>query len=119
MPGGVEFADFAQRFTWPLTGRISGPTTDSVAISLRENPLEPKEKLFRAKIGDKGEIIANVQRQQGDRGFEKGTLTLQFKDQKIEVIFEDAQESVTPGQSAVLYDNNALLGGGIIKQAIR
>jgi tRNA-specific 2-thiouridylase len=38
---------------------------------------------------------------------------------KIEVMFEDAQESVTPGQSAVLYDNNALLGGGMIKQAIR
>ncbi|MBJ6107432.1 TlpA family protein disulfide reductase [Hymenobacter sp. BT523] len=43
-----------------LTGRISGPTTDSVAISLRENPLDPKEKLFRAKIGDKGEFRLTV-----------------------------------------------------------
>ncbi|UOQ98195.1 TlpA family protein disulfide reductase [Hymenobacter sp. 5317J-9] len=43
-----------------LTGRISSPTTDSVAISLRENPLDPKEKLFRAKIGDKGEFRLTV-----------------------------------------------------------
>ncbi|MBF9223715.1 TlpA family protein disulfide reductase [Hymenobacter ruricola] len=42
--------------TATLTGRISGPTTDSVSISLRENPLDPKDKLFRAKIGDKGEF---------------------------------------------------------------
>jgi thiol-disulfide isomerase/thioredoxin len=42
--------------TATLTGRISGPTTDSVAVSLRENPLDPKEKLFRAKVGDKGEF---------------------------------------------------------------
>jgi tRNA-uridine 2-sulfurtransferase len=38
---------------------------------------------------------------------------------KIEVMFDDAQESITPGQSAVLYDNNALLGGGVISRAIR
>ncbi|MDO7850748.1 TlpA family protein disulfide reductase [Hymenobacter convexus] len=46
--------------TATLTGRISGPTTDSVAISLRENPLEPREKLFRTKIGDKGEFKLTV-----------------------------------------------------------
>jgi thiol-disulfide isomerase/thioredoxin len=39
-----------------LTGRITGPTTDSVAVSVRENPLDPKEKLFRARLNDKGEF---------------------------------------------------------------
>ena len=39
-----------------LTGRVSGRTTDSVAVSLRENPLDPKEKLFRAPVGEKGEF---------------------------------------------------------------
>ena len=39
-----------------LTGRVNGPTTDSVAISLRENPLEPKEKTFRAALNEKGEF---------------------------------------------------------------
>ncbi|MFD2719403.1 TlpA family protein disulfide reductase [Hymenobacter monticola] len=46
--------------TATLTGRISSPTTDSVAVSLRENPLDPKEKLFRAKIGDKGEFKLTI-----------------------------------------------------------
>lgn len=34
----------------------------------------------------------------------------------LEVIFSQPQEAVTPGQSAVLYDKEILLGGGIIKQ---
>ena len=39
-----------------LTGRVSGVTTDSVAVSLRENPLDPKEKLFRVPLSDKGDF---------------------------------------------------------------
>ena len=39
-----------------LTGRVSGPTTDSVAVSLRENPLDPVEKLFRIRLSEKGEF---------------------------------------------------------------
>ena len=39
-----------------LSGRVSGPTTDSVAVSVRENPLDPKEKLFRVPLNDKGEF---------------------------------------------------------------
>jgi peroxiredoxin len=39
-----------------LTGHVSGSTTDSVAVSLRENPLDPKEKLFRARVSDKGDF---------------------------------------------------------------
>ena len=46
--------------TATLTGRVSGPTTDSVAISLRENPLDPKEKLFRVPLNDKGDFKVMV-----------------------------------------------------------
>ncbi|HEX8504775.1 MAG TPA: TlpA disulfide reductase family protein [Hymenobacter sp.] len=42
--------------TATLTGRVAGPTTDSIAVSVRENPLDPKEKLFRARLNDKGEF---------------------------------------------------------------
>jgi tRNA-specific 2-thiouridylase len=37
----------------------------------------------------------------------------------IRVMFKKAQESVTPGQSAVLYDRDVLLGGGIIERVLR
>ncbi|WP_375416879.1 TlpA family protein disulfide reductase [uncultured Hymenobacter sp.] len=39
-----------------LTGKISGPTLDSVAVSVRENPLDPREKITYARLNDKGEF---------------------------------------------------------------
>src|SRR5581483_10625044 len=35
----------------------------------------------------------------------------------FQLTFDDAQWAVTPGQSAVLYDGDVCLGGGIIEQA--
>jgi len=35
------------------------------------------------------------------------------------VLFDEPQMSVTPGQSAVFYGEDVVLGGGIIEQAIR
>ena len=32
----------------------------------------------------------------------------------IEVLFENMQKSIAPGQSVVLYDGDIVLGGGII-----
>jgi tRNA-uridine 2-sulfurtransferase len=45
--------------------------------------------------------------------------TVAVQGTKLKVVFENVQESVTPGQSAVLYDRNVLLGGGIIERVIR
>ncbi|OON71052.1 TlpA family protein disulfide reductase [Hymenobacter sp. CRA2] len=39
-----------------LTGKISGKTADSVAVSVREHPLDPKEQLTYAAVNDKGEF---------------------------------------------------------------
>lgn len=36
----------------------------------------------------------------------------------IEIIFDEYQKSIAIGQSAVLYDNDVLIGGGIIESAI-
>ena len=34
----------------------------------------------------------------------------------IELVFKDKQRAVTPGQSAVLYDGDECIGGGIIEK---
>jgi tRNA-specific 2-thiouridylase len=40
-------------------------------------------------------------------------------DEQIKVIFDAAEKAVTPGQSAVFYDGEVCLGGGIINQVIK
>ena len=37
---------------------------------------------------------------------------------ELEVIFDDPQEAVTPGQSVVLYKDRRIIGGGIIKRVL-
>ncbi len=37
---------------------------------------------------------------------------------QIEVLFDEAQDAITPGQGAVIYDNGRILGGGWIDQVI-
>ncbi|SNC76915.1 Peroxiredoxin [Hymenobacter gelipurpurascens] len=39
-----------------LTGKVSGRTADTVAVSIRENPLDPKEQITYARLDDKGEF---------------------------------------------------------------
>ena len=38
-----------------------------------------------------------------------------ISENKIEVVFEDMQKSIAPGQSVVLYDGDVVLGGGVIE----
>ncbi|WP_035565111.1 TlpA family protein disulfide reductase [Hymenobacter sp. IS2118] len=42
--------------TATLSGRVSGSTTDSVGVSLRENPLDPTERVIRVALGEKGDF---------------------------------------------------------------
>lgn len=39
-----------------LTGKVSGRTVDTVAVSVRENPLDPKEQITYARLDSKGEF---------------------------------------------------------------
>ena len=43
-----------------LTGRVSSPKTDSVAVSLRDNPLEAKERIVRAALSSHGEFRLTI-----------------------------------------------------------
>ncbi|MBC6991809.1 MULTISPECIES: TlpA family protein disulfide reductase [Hymenobacter] len=39
-----------------ITGKVNGKTADTVAVSVRENPLDPKEQITYARLDDKGEF---------------------------------------------------------------
>jgi len=41
------------------------------------------------------------------------------KNSRMRIIFDEPQEAITPGQSAVLYNRDIVLGGGIIEKALR
>ena len=43
---------------------------------------------------------------------------LPYKDNRVKIIFNEPQMSVTPGQSAVFYLDDTVLGGGIIEKAL-
>jgi len=45
--------------------------------------------------------------------------TVTFREGEMTVLFDEPQEAVTPGQTVALYDAGAVLGSGIIKEAIR
>ncbi|MCI0594965.1 MAG: tRNA 2-thiouridine(34) synthase MnmA, partial [candidate division Zixibacteria bacterium] len=49
---------------------------------------------------------------------EKPAAILPLGDGKAEVIFDAPERAITPGQSAVFYDGDLVLGGGIIEKII-
>ncbi|MBO4413576.1 MAG: tRNA 2-thiouridine(34) synthase MnmA, partial [Clostridia bacterium] len=46
---------------------------------------------------------------------EKRATAYPLEDGRIRVVFDEPQRAVTPGQSAVLYDGDTVLAGGIIE----
>jgi tRNA-specific 2-thiouridylase len=45
-------------------------------------------------------------------------LITKEKFDKVAIKFKEPQRAITPGQSAVIYDNDCLLGGGIIERVL-
>ena len=49
---------------------------------------------------------------------ESKAVLKKLDDNKIKIIFDEPEKSLTPGQSAVFYLDNVVLGGGIIEKAL-
>lgn len=67
--------------------------------------LEPPSSLFRATV--------KVRSMMEDR-----PATLEVFDAGIRVIFDEPQWAPAPGQSAVFYDGDRVIGGGTIERCI-
>lgn len=67
----------------------------------------PPEKFFRAAVR------IRYGKREG-----MATVTL-LSDERIEVRFDEPQRAVAPGQSAVLYREDEVIGGGIIERALQ
>jgi tRNA-specific 2-thiouridylase len=52
------------------------------------------------------------------RAPEVGATLERLDDARVRVLFDEPQKSVTPGQAAVFYDGELLLGGGTIERAL-
>ena len=50
---------------------------------------------------------------------EGGTASLYPENEKLRVSFHHPVNSITPGQSVVFYEGDAVIGGGIIDQIIK
>lgn len=83
---------------------------------------EEHELYARELIAKKVNYISIAEANGGIRGLvkiryrDKGSLaTIHSTDKEhVSVIFDEPQKSITPGQSAVFYDGDKVLGGGII-----
>lgn len=53
------------------------------------------------------------------RQSDQGVTVLHEENNKIRIVFDKPQKAITPGQSAVLYDNDVCLGGGVIETVIK
>ncbi len=121
---------------WLMSGWLT--TVDSCWVS-GEAPLTPSPPLTPSAIPDDGhgawhfgvktryrqaDAAARLAPVTGETGTSRetdarrssGASELQTKDQGFSLQFQQDQWAVTPGQSAVVYDGEVCLGGGIIAQ---
>lgn len=89
----VESDCNVQKVNWVSVAQPAAPIRASVQIRYRSQPVPA--------------TIIPVESSEAD---EKASGT------KVKVIFDEPQLSITPGQAAVWYDGDVLLGGGIIEK---
>ena len=87
----------ADDFVWPGDVEPEGEFEAEVKIRLASKPVKAKIKKYVPEEGD----------------------TFSYKGQPWLVTFSETQRAVAPGQSAVLYKDNVIRGGGIIVSSLK
>lgn len=97
-----------------------------VEIDARKNQLivgEKKDLLARGLIAGEVNLLTNklpAELEAKIRYRKKPALcSVKKQNGRLKVVFAEAQESITPGQSVVFYAEDEVLGGGVIEEVIR
>ncbi|MCX7139585.1 MAG: tRNA 2-thiouridine(34) synthase MnmA [Proteobacteria bacterium] len=115
--GGVKGAG-AEGEAWYVAGKDLA-RNELVVVSGHEHPLLQKDRLLAADlswVGGSapaigGDYAAKTRYRQADSPCRIDRL----ENDALELVFEQPQWAVTPGQSAVLYQGEVCLGGGVIQ----
>ena len=87
----------ADDFVWPANVEPDCEFEASVKIRLASRPVKVKVKKYVPQADDE----------------------MSYKGQPYLITFEEPQRAVAPGQSAVLYKDDVIIGGGIIAKALK
>lgn len=112
-PGGpwyVAAKDIEQNILYVIEGE-SHPALFSTGLIAKDlhwiNPSQPANQSARL------EYTARIRHRQTEQ-----PCTVEISDNTANVVFDEPQRAVSPGQYIVFYHNEVCLGGGIIEQAL-
>jgi tRNA-specific 2-thiouridylase len=88
-----------------------------VIVGTRETLLQPECTVARVNWVSIAAPIAPIsaQVQIRYRAAAAGATVIPLEGDRVRIVFDEPQQSITPGQAAVWYDGDVLLGGGVIE----
>ncbi|MFV9509694.1 tRNA 2-thiouridine(34) synthase MnmA [Tepidibacillus sp. LV47] len=130
---GLMYYTLGQRKGLGIGGEGTGEPWFVVDKDVKNNILYVAQGANHPSLYSKGLVATDVNWISGKPPAKQFTCTAKFRyrqpDQKVtviikenhtcEVIFEEKQKAITPGQAVVFYQDEVCLGGGIIDQVIR
>jgi tRNA-specific 2-thiouridylase len=115
--GGVKGGG-AEGDAWYVAGKDMGKN-ELVVVSGHDHPLLQRDRLLAADLswvsGKAPDAAAAYAAKTRYRQADAPCRIARLGDDLLELAFEQAQWAVTPGQSAVLYQGEVCLGGGVIQ----
>lgn len=102
----------------PLYVTRINPDDGSITVGTRERLLATRFTAVRANLLVSNEEIPGKIDVKIRYRHRARAATLRLKDDNGEVIFDEPQRAITPGQSAVFYDDDLVVGGGVIDKVL-